>query len=207
MTADEQDALILDHLDFARNGAKRYTGLSRGRVPYDDYESAAFLGLVEAARTFDPALGHQFSTHAFHRIDTRLKRVNYDNRRQSGWMRPTAAEREQNIAQGRLPHSQRHLRRQAWPTTLDIAGPDIRPDIESAIDYDRQLAFCWTTLTRPRDRQIWTALRQGATLREIGDRLGVSWQRVSQIQARLVAGLTRAARRMQMTPGQTPRSR
>jgi RNA polymerase sigma factor (sigma-70 family) len=54
------------HVDFARRLANRYAG-RRPRLA-DDIESAAMMGLVDAARTFDRGRGRKFTSHAYRRI-------------------------------------------------------------------------------------------------------------------------------------------
>lgn len=65
----DREQLILEHQDLACSIALKYR--DKG-VPTEDLKQEALLGLIEAAGTFDPALGNQFSTHASFRIKKRV---------------------------------------------------------------------------------------------------------------------------------------
>jgi len=64
----EQDQLILDHLEFVR----QVLGRLAVRLPKDcdreNLEAAGVLGLIEAARNYDPQRGVVFTTYAYPRI-------------------------------------------------------------------------------------------------------------------------------------------
>lgn len=63
--------LILDHLELAKALAFRFTG--RGRE-HEDLNQVAYLGLVKAARRFDPARGESFAAYAAPTVTGELKR-------------------------------------------------------------------------------------------------------------------------------------
>ncbi|HEU0131405.1 MAG TPA: sigma factor, partial [Mycobacteriales bacterium] len=65
------DALVRDHLALADRLALRYSG--RGQ-PYEDLQQVAYLGLVTAARRFDPERGVQFATFAQATVTGELKK-------------------------------------------------------------------------------------------------------------------------------------
>jgi RNA polymerase sigma factor (sigma-70 family) len=52
-----------DHIGLAHVLAQRYVTVSRRHLA-DDIHAAALCGVVLAARTYDPAVGDEFSTHA-----------------------------------------------------------------------------------------------------------------------------------------------
>jgi RNA polymerase sigma factor (sigma-70 family) len=58
---------ILQNEKLAMKLAHRYAKQYQGRHDYDDLAQAARLGILEAARTYDPSRGTAFSTHAYHR--------------------------------------------------------------------------------------------------------------------------------------------
>ncbi|MFI5456310.1 MAG: sigma-70 family RNA polymerase sigma factor [Isosphaerales bacterium] len=62
---DEQRGLATRYMPMARTLAKRYRFRWQER---EDFEATAYLALVEAARTFDPARKVNFATYARHRI-------------------------------------------------------------------------------------------------------------------------------------------
>ena len=63
--------LVLDHLELAEALAFRFTGRGRER---DDLNQVAYLGLVKAARGFDPAKGASFAAFAAPTVSGELKR-------------------------------------------------------------------------------------------------------------------------------------
>ena len=69
LTTEEQDALIEKNLMYARKLAIRRDYTTPGSVLREDLEAAANLGLVQAARNYDPDKGTKFTTHAYTRIN------------------------------------------------------------------------------------------------------------------------------------------
>ena len=68
-TITDQQKLILDNLDYARMLARRFhTERKHCGFSLDDYESAAFLGLCDAARRYDSNSEVSFSGFSFLRI-------------------------------------------------------------------------------------------------------------------------------------------
>ncbi len=66
-----QSELAAKYVPLAKRMARRLPHvLPRERL---DFRSAAFLGLCEAARAFDPAVGVDFSTYARRRIDGAMR--------------------------------------------------------------------------------------------------------------------------------------
>lgn len=65
------DKLVLDNMGLVRSTVKRF--LNRG-TEYDDLLQIGSVGLIKAARSFDPDLGYEFSTYAFSMIMGELRR-------------------------------------------------------------------------------------------------------------------------------------
>jgi RNA polymerase sigma factor for flagellar operon FliA len=64
----EQDGLILEHMEYVRQLlGKMLGGLPTG-VDIENLEAAGTLGLIEAARKYDPGRGVTFKTFAYQRI-------------------------------------------------------------------------------------------------------------------------------------------
>ncbi|MCA9075313.1 MAG: sigma-70 family RNA polymerase sigma factor [Planctomycetaceae bacterium] len=66
--ADEGEQLILDHLGYVRHLLGRIVVELPAGVDFENLESAGVLGLVEAAKQFDPSRGIAFTTFAYPRI-------------------------------------------------------------------------------------------------------------------------------------------
>jgi RNA polymerase sigma-B factor len=75
--APECEVLVLDHRRLARRLAQRYV---RHGEPREDLEQVAYLGLVKAARRFDPDRGVAFTTFAMPTILGELRRFCRDTR-------------------------------------------------------------------------------------------------------------------------------
>ncbi len=68
MHSHDADALIVEHMRLARRLAFRFGRTLPRFVDGDALESDAMLGLIQAARTFDPNRGVAFTTYATVRI-------------------------------------------------------------------------------------------------------------------------------------------
>src|SRR6187399_3463003 len=68
---DQQEDLILSHMGLAESIARRY---SRGASDPRDIRQVALLGLVKAARRFDPDRGFEFTAFAGPTIAGEIKR-------------------------------------------------------------------------------------------------------------------------------------
>lgn len=75
MTDADRERLILDNLSLAWWCVHRYFRCLPGTMPdtEDDLIQEARIGLIEAARTFDPDRGTRFATHAVWRIRGRVQ--------------------------------------------------------------------------------------------------------------------------------------
>ncbi len=62
-----EDQLIADYLPLVKNIAAKYRGL-----PFEDLVQEGCIGLIDAARSFDPSRGTQFSTFAWYHIRKRI---------------------------------------------------------------------------------------------------------------------------------------
>jgi len=67
--AADADQLVTQHLDLARRAVDRASSRLPAHVSRDDLYAAALVGLVGAARAFDPARGIEFRAYASRRLD------------------------------------------------------------------------------------------------------------------------------------------
>ena len=63
-----EEKWILDHLPLVRHIARKVTAQLSGKLELEDLVSAGTLGLVKAARTFDPNRDVEFKTYAYIRV-------------------------------------------------------------------------------------------------------------------------------------------
>lgn len=71
---------VEDHLGLARKIAFQFYKNYKDKYTYDEIESTAFLGLIEAAKNFDESKGFKFSTYAMPVIAGRVKRMYRDDK-------------------------------------------------------------------------------------------------------------------------------
>jgi RNA polymerase sigma factor for flagellar operon FliA len=65
---DLEERLIVDHLPLVRHIVGKVAGSSARREDFEDLVSAGTLGLVKAARSYDPAKQVEFKTYAYIRV-------------------------------------------------------------------------------------------------------------------------------------------
>lgn len=146
----------------------RYFGKYRGHIR-DELHSEGLLALDRAARTFDPARGFAFSTYATFCIKNSVLRLAANLARENS----------------RRPHS------------LDALGLDPidpRPSRDAERDAREARADALRdALSRlaPRRAEVVRARLAGETLEEIGARMGVTKERVRQIEAGAMGSLGR----------------
>lgn len=60
-----EDALVIEYLPLVKSVAGKYAKYS---VPFEDLVQEGLIGLIEAARAFDPNHGAKLSTYAYYHI-------------------------------------------------------------------------------------------------------------------------------------------
>jgi RNA polymerase sigma factor for flagellar operon FliA len=164
------EALVLEHLPLARRIASAMA--RRLPMPRDDIESAAMLGLVQAARDFDVGKGAAFNVYA----DRRIRGAIQDEAR----------------AVDVLTRDQRRAVKQGAPDALEprhedfsdleerIAGRRLTGSVEdwaSARDFHRHLRY----LPRRLQMIVRRHLIEEISLAAIGAEMGVTESRVCQL--------------------------
>lgn len=187
LTANHR-ALVVTHLRVAEMGAARHWRRYGALFGFglDDYKSAAYYGLVQAARRFDPARGVAFEAFAFRWTERYLNELARMEARANGWTRqPTKAERA-NGAKGlyqratRIPVPERWENGESNEMGLEGLLPPTVEDHDSRIDQQRQLARV-VALTSAVERRILVGRAAGCSYKEIGAacRISDTWARVT----------------------------
>jgi RNA polymerase sigma factor for flagellar operon FliA len=215
----ERHQLIRDHLDMARRLARKIARRVPIFVRRDDLESAALLGLTEAANRYDNTRGEPFVAYAAKRVrgavlDELRKNDILTRRGREGARRLANAANAVEAQVGRAATSQEiadHLgvelaevqeaRARLQPTLVPLdENRDIpknsafAPPDEQVANAERKSAVMEALSTLgERDLQILSMYFQDElTLKEIGHIMGVSESRVSQLRSRALGRLRRA---------------
>lgn len=184
MDGSARDELIVSGLQQVRLIAKAFAG--RGGAPqiaYDDLQQEGMLGLVRAARDFDPKAGVQFKTYAEHRIRGAildfLRREHPLKRKQrqllktmeAAWLRAAQKtmrmpeEDEVAAESGLSPAEYRQRLREAHPVKLESLNDgnkapeliDLRPNIaelcERQLEQQHRLALVDDAIEKLPDRE------------------------------------------------------
>jgi RNA polymerase primary sigma factor len=180
------DALVRSNLPFVLKVARQYRG--RG-VLMEDLVAEGNLGLLEAARRFDPGRGTKFITYAMWWIRKRILQAFHD----------------------RAPLPGIHLSLDWAPdhhASLLDRLPDpaaVHPELALLGRADRQVVRAALARLTHRERHV-LSLRYGLdgeaalTLKEAGERVRLSRERIRQIETRALGRLARMLR-----PGPAPR--
>lgn len=168
----EQQLLVEQYVPLANKLAFQKKRVLPNHVDVEELQSAAYMGLVEAASRYDSSLGVAFSTYAYPRIFGAI----HDYLRQQGWGRRG----EETSLQ-----------------SLDVSiGDDLvlRDTIEARSDRnDNEFIEHVTSVIE--DEDAGQILRyyfvDDCSMKEVGEKFGVSESRISQIfkgyKARILA--------------------
>ncbi|RMH04340.1 MAG: sigma-70 family RNA polymerase sigma factor [Planctomycetota bacterium] len=163
----------------------------RPRLPVsvsdEELHSAGMVGLMVAARSYDPSRGAEFKTYAYHRIRgailDELRRIDFLPRSQRDRARREGVEAPAFVA---------------IPTDEDGQESLVSDPVEAALENEELLAeLRRQILLLPEKMRVVMTLyySEGLKMREIGERLHLTESRVSQIHSNAVARLRRVMRR------------
>lgn len=164
----ERDQLIVDNLPLARWMASkwhRFTG-----IPEEEFLSSAQLGLVRAARTFDvskSSFGHWgglWIRAEFQKLCEQWRKV----RRELLVLDELAHVNDEGSVHGQ--------------THKDLIAADEDTEVLAHHHAEKQIAREALRCLTPRDRQILMRRYEGLGLREVGEEVGLSGERVRQIE-------------------------
>lgn len=228
-----RNELICEHVEVARRLARNIARRLPSAVRRDDLESAALLGLTEAATRFDPTRGEPFGAFATKRVRGAV----LDELRHNDILTRRGRESARHIARA-TKAVEGHLGRMA--TTEEIAtqlglpldevqvaigrlqpslvlldeerdmpheSPFAAPDQQVAEAQSRRAVLLALRSLASRDLEILSMyFRDELTLQEIGHILGVSESRVSQLRTRALQRLRLAMEAADAVPGPGKRS-
>lgn len=168
-----RDDLILSHIPVARKIARRLSRTLHG--DYEEFESAAYLGLVEAATRYDPMKNDNFERWA----DTRIRGAIYDYLRLQSRLpkdeRTKRKEDPERVHTGPVFHT-----KQVGEDAIeDIPGP-VRDPIEALSRRDVRALLAQLSEHHRRVMQLYYFDR--LTDPRIGAQLGCTASRVCQIR-------------------------
>lgn len=160
----EQERLVLDTMSYARRiaviNARKYT------IEEDDAISVATMGLIQAAKRFDPTKNDHFRKYAYQRI---LGSILDEVRKNLLGSRKDRAEGKKIKI---WSFDERHLKTDQ--PLIELADYETTPEI--GIDLKNAMGRLTT-----REQKVMWAMAHGTTSKEIGEQLGVSESRICQI--------------------------
>jgi RNA polymerase sigma factor for flagellar operon FliA len=214
-TESQRNALIEEHLSMVPKIVSRTIGRTSCRRDMDEYVSAGHLGLVQAARTFDPAFGAKFGVYAYGRIRgavldemrrrcflpvsayRRLRRLEHTQENLRREMERPPSEEELADALRTTPHEVRemiqllHGPQYIADDDMDIlplvAGNTTSPD-EIAQNHENAQRLAGAIKRLPHQYRVVMHLyyHRNKKMKTIARRLGLTESRISQICARAV---------------------
>lgn len=217
-----QDAVVTEHMQLVRRIALHLSARLPVAVQVDDLVQAGMVGLLEAARKYDAGKGANFTTFASHRIRgamlDEIRRGDWVPRsvhRNAREIATAMARMKQDL--GREPSDRElaneldvsveklhHMIRDAASAKLtsfedeseDEQAPsaDSEGPLQSAIDaaFRDRLASAIAALSEREQLVISLYHEQELNLKEIGEVLGVTESRVSQIHSKAMLRLRTA---------------
>jgi RNA polymerase sigma factor for flagellar operon FliA len=180
--AHSRATLIERYLPLARTLSRRVRAVGTPVTDGDDLASAAFLGLIDAVDRFEPNRGVPFEAYA----SLRIRGAMIDELRRTG-------DRARNVEAEDQPRtvSLDGLLEEEWrdllPTVDDgfddaFEREDLRGRVQGALEH-----------LPPRQRELLARYyAESLTLREAGQRMGISEARACQLHGRAIVNLRRA---------------
>ena len=180
--AQARATLIERHMPLARALARRVHLVDHPLADADDIQSAALLGLIDAVDRFQPGRGVPFEAYASLRIRgaivDELRRVDERGRGAASHDRPRALSLD-------------GLVEDEWQAVLAVEDDEVDERFELA-DLRSRVQQALATLP-PRQREVLARYSaESLTLREAGQRMGISEARACQLHGRAIHNLRRA---------------
>ena len=187
---EDWEQLVVENLALAAWCAKAaYKGWVARRITWDDAVAAATLGLVEAARRFDPARGNRFTTFAVWYCRSRVQDAAAAGGVVTVPRTDRGARRREETAARAARAAGRHRPLSAdWEESMPHADDAAIRDAESAAHAAGRAGALLRRLDA-RSRDVVLSRARGEALADVGRRLGVTRERVRQIQAKAMRRL------------------
>lgn len=179
-TLEERNALVLENTGLVGMALKRYFHLTPKASSWEDLFQHGMMGLIRAAETWDESLG-RFPTHAVWQIRGVVGRaianegtlIRIPSRFQKE-ERQSLVEKLQAVSlDWRRTHSCR-------ATASSVVGD--MPDTECGYTLSEAIQWALVTLPVNHARVIRLRYLEGISFAEIGKRMGISKQRVKQLE-------------------------
>jgi RNA polymerase sigma factor for flagellar operon FliA len=180
--AESRALLIERYLPLARNLSRRVRAIATPVTDGDDLASAAFLGLIDAVDRFEPGRGVPFEAYA----SLRIRGAMIDELRRTGERaRNTEAEDQPRVL------SLDGLLEDEWRDVFTVPDDQVNDSFEREdLRYRVQGALDGLP---PRQRELLARYyADSLTLREAGQRMGISEARACQLHGRAIVNLRRA---------------
>jgi RNA polymerase sigma factor (sigma-70 family) len=180
---DDLGVMVKKHEGLVKAIAERYRRRSNGRADFDDLYQAGMLGLIHAARRFEPARGLKFSTYASYCIKGYVVK---ELKQAVDVIRIPDGVRGEERARLRELLSPKHLPRDPRAAFLDAPG-DVEDRLAVRRGEQAEARERVEALLRhvdPRQREVIERRAHGETLTEIGEDFGVCRERVRQLESK-----------------------
>jgi RNA polymerase primary sigma factor len=212
--ANAGNEILKRHMGFCISMASRYLGCA---LPQEDLLQEAQIGLLRAAKDFDPDTGFQLTTYAVwwmratitHHIHEASKTIRVPGNHAltiARYLKRGQPIKDQTTREANVERMAIEAHNATKCLSMDmetgegrnIADTILGGDVRDEINPDAQLLRRHIADLPPRERQVirlWFGIdaEHCATLREIGDVMGVSHERVRQLKD---VGLQRLRRAM-----------
>lgn len=209
-TKAETDQLIEGNLKLVASLAAKYFHGYQGKVPYEDIFQAGCMGLMMAAKKFEPSNGASFVTYAYGGIKLYVRR---ECTRRRGVVFTPPAGSKLTVGTSRMPpvvHRNvfsldeqggvivdSHYTWTMRTTTGTAFSWDFAYWTEpkgDSVEYREELAIVWRLIEETLPARYKTVLKSrlaGGTLKEAADLIGVTKERARQMQVRATEHMRR----------------
>lgn len=221
---DSIQQLIEENQGLVRSLAWKIHQRLPGHIEFDDLVGYGQVGLAEAARDFDPQRGRAFSTYAYYRIRGAIydglgklswhSRTHYRNvrfqqmaddvlRLESDQAASAESSAEEQVrwlkrVTGSLAVVYLASGTRGEDDNMEIVDPSVKAPLSDALSRELTAKLCELIDALPSEagRLLRSVYYEGLTLKEAGERIGISKAWASRLHARTLDQLARALRQV-----------